>query len=290
MSRAKAWCFTAFQNDMPFYGNKITYLVYQRERCPDTGNEHYQGYAEFTEAVTIKTAQRRMRVPNAHMEKRKGTPTQAAQYCMKEETRIEGTEYYEIGDRCLDPKPGTRTDIIALRDAIIAGKRGLELFEDETLCRTSAKYLRFSDRCVELCLQRQGREWRTLKTTLLLGTGGSSKTKKALYLESDDDIWIRKPDSYKVPPSENLKWFPNYKGESIVLFDDFYGSSCTYERFLHLFDGHECGLENKGGYTYACWTEVWITSNRHPDSWWKDHSYTDDLEFNRRIHDIVYVE
>lgn len=224
------------------------------------------------------------------MEKRKGTPTQAAEYCMKIETRKPDTDPYEEGVRRADPKPGTRTDVIALRNAIIGGKRGLDLIEDDTICATYSKYLRFSDRCVELCLQRTGREWRTLKTTLLLGTGGSSKTKKALYEESDDKIWKRKPNSYKVPPSENLKWFPNYQGETIVLFDDFYGSSCTYDRFLHLFDGHECGIETKGGYGYANWTEVWITSNRHPDTWWKEHSYTEDAEFNRRIHDIVYME
>lgn len=289
--KAKCWCFTAFQDALPWYGHKVSYLVYQREICPETNTEHYQGYAEFVDAVTIRVAQRKLHVPLAHMEKRKGKPSQAAAYCMKDDTRKPGCDYVEEGIRRPDPKPGTRTDIIALRDAIQSGKRGFELIDDDTLCLTAAKYIRFTDRLVELCQQRAGREWRTVKTTLLIGSGGSSKTKRALYQEENEDgLCLRKPDCYRVPRSKNLKWFPNYQGETIVVFDDFYGSSCQYTWFLDLFDGHECALETKGGYGYACWTECWITSNVHPDQWWQDHTYTNDKEFKRRITEIIVVE
>lgn len=292
--RARAWCFTAFNEEDPLYDESqgCTYLTWQRETCPETGRIHIQGYVEFRDAVTIRSAQRKLHLPGAHFAKRQGTPTQAAEYCQKEDTRLPGTDYKEEGERKADPRPGQRVDIMGLRDAVLNGKRGFDLLEDNLVC-TFAKYQRFTNALTEMMQHRQGREWRQLKTTLLLGTGGTSKTKQALYepsMSGGEEVWIRKPDSYRVPRSDNLKWFPNYHGEQTVIFDDFYGSSCKFERFLDLMDGHECALETKGGFGYACWTTVIITSNTHPDGWWRDHSYTEDPEFNRRIHEIIYVE
>ena len=62
-SQARDWCFTInnpVQSEQEFleYLNTVTdlrYAVFQRERAPETGTEHYQGYFEFTQPKWFTT-------------------------------------------------------------------------------------------------------------------------------------------------------------------------------------------------------------------------------------------
>ena len=56
-SQARDWCFTInnpVQTEQEFMEylqtvKDLRYVVFQRERAPETGTEHYQGYFEFTQ-------------------------------------------------------------------------------------------------------------------------------------------------------------------------------------------------------------------------------------------------
>lgn len=56
-SQARDWCFTInnpVQTEQEFLSYlqsvpDLRYVVFQRERAPETGTEHYQGYFEFTQ-------------------------------------------------------------------------------------------------------------------------------------------------------------------------------------------------------------------------------------------------
>lgn len=90
MSRLTSVCFTAFQDDAPHFDNEtISYLVYQRETCPDTGRGHWQGYAEAVakSGYRIDRWQKLLKCDRAHMERRRGTRKQASDYCQKPESR-----------------------------------------------------------------------------------------------------------------------------------------------------------------------------------------------------------
>lgn len=80
--------------------------VFQEEKCPTTGNLHYQGYMEFKN----KLGHGRLKALDANMHfgarYPKSTPAQAAAYCTKDDTRITGP--WETG---LISRPGTRTDM-----------------------------------------------------------------------------------------------------------------------------------------------------------------------------------
>lgn len=51
----------------------IKYLVFQVERCPDTGRLHLQGYVQFNNQTDLQLA-RELLSKTAHLEPAKGTP------------------------------------------------------------------------------------------------------------------------------------------------------------------------------------------------------------------------
>ena len=117
--QARDWCFTVnnpVQSEQEFLEylktvSDLRYAVFQRERAPETGTEHYQGYFEFTQPkwfTTIKKCLSKKTIGvDAHIEQRRAKRTQARLYCMDEETRISPT-YYEYGEFIED---GERTDL-----------------------------------------------------------------------------------------------------------------------------------------------------------------------------------
>lgn len=60
----------------------IVAMVIGREKCPDTGREHYQGYVRFDKNCRFSWWKNNF--PKVHVEPRKGTEGQAAEYCRKE--------------------------------------------------------------------------------------------------------------------------------------------------------------------------------------------------------------
>jgi len=94
-------CFTAFQDAEPSWDpNLMAYLVYQRERCPDTGRLHWQGYCEFHRDRKIGGIQTALGIGRSHVEGRRGSQDQAIEYCTKQESRI--SEAIEKGTRKTD--------------------------------------------------------------------------------------------------------------------------------------------------------------------------------------------
>ena len=88
--------FTHFRTEVPIEKLEfMDYLVYQLEECPETRRTHYQGYAEFSQQMTLKKLQEWL--PSVHFEKRFGNQAQAIAYCTKEDTRVDGP--WEYGER-----------------------------------------------------------------------------------------------------------------------------------------------------------------------------------------------
>lgn len=102
MSKSRNWVFTLFnyteeevnqlKGDLP----RVKYIVFQRERT-ENGTQHLQGYLEL-EYPERPTFLRRIN-ERAHWEQRIGTQQQAIDYCKREETREQGTEPFERGNK-----------------------------------------------------------------------------------------------------------------------------------------------------------------------------------------------
>lgn len=88
MSQAKHWCFTinnwTEQDQVKLRGliDHVDYYVFGRE-TGDSGTPHLQGYVAFKEPKRFARAKELIGV-NAHLEVKRGSPKQAADYCKKE--------------------------------------------------------------------------------------------------------------------------------------------------------------------------------------------------------------
>lgn len=234
-----------------------TYLVYGRE-CVST--PHLQGYAELDKQYAFNTV--KAMIPTAHIEKRRGTAQQAADYCKKD------GDFQETGTIS---NPGKRTDIAAVYELVKERKTDVEIGESNPT--VYMKYYRAVDR-VRLNYARQDNKFQPVKVTVLVGPAGTGKTKLA-YAED--------PDLYDMT---DHNWFDGYAGQKTVLIDDFYGT-IKYGYLLRLLDGYRFQLPIKGGFTWKQWEHVIITSNAHPRDWYTK-GLTPALE--RRISEIKVVE
>lgn len=170
---------------------------------------------------------------------------------------------------------GKRMDIEDFHQAI---KRKPEISTDELAeaghLKCLAKYPRLRNELRQAYLKKQTREFRNVEVHVRVGKAGTGKT-KGPYAEG----------AYIFDDYDN-GWWDGYDGESVVLLDDFYGG-IKWNFFLRLLDGYQCRLKIKGGFTYAKWTKLYITSNKHPSEWYAK-GFPPELE--RRITTIRVFE
>ena len=107
--------------------------------------------------------------------------------------------------------------------------------------------------------KKQSKQFRNVQVEIYVGEAGSGKTRKAIE-EAGDDYYI-------LDQSERV-WFDGYDYEKTLIIDDFYGW-IKYGQLLRILDGHQYRCEIKGGFKYAAWTKVIITSNAQPNEWYQ---------------------
>lgn len=102
------WAHTEKPSAVPIDDEVIRYAVWQREKCPDTGKQHLQMYAEAYKPLTLKQWKAAVGDSTAHVEKRRGTREEAVAYCRKDESRDEEAPH-EFGE--CRTNQGRRSDI-----------------------------------------------------------------------------------------------------------------------------------------------------------------------------------
>lgn len=143
-------CFTSFREEAPEMHNSLTYLVYQREKCPKTGKEHWQGFCQAkNQKASFKAWQKAIGDPKAHIEKRHGTATEARDYCMAAEWK--GKSKGQIPDSTkefgeFDPKEneGKRNDLEEARKTILGKRRWADVVNDPEVQPVLAKHLNWA--------------------------------------------------------------------------------------------------------------------------------------------------
>ena len=86
--QTRHWCFTVnnwtADNErlLEALGPSVTYLVYGYETAPTTGTTHLQGYVVFHRVKRMREAKSFL-PEGTHLEAKRGTPEQAAEYCKK---------------------------------------------------------------------------------------------------------------------------------------------------------------------------------------------------------------
>lgn len=249
--RKRHWCFTSFLEVLPtdFDPNIVRYCCYQREVSPETENKHFQGYIEFFDNKRV--GQVKAVLGECHLEVRRGSRTEARQYCFKEATAIVGSQV-EFGE--------WREDITRKRklcDMLKTDMTLADLIDSEP--HQYVMYHRGLEKLYQLRSAKRAKLFRKVIVDVYVGETGSGKTRRA----------IAHDDHYLMPASSSGKlWFDGYRGEEVLIIDDFYGN-IKYGTFLRMLDGHELQMPIKCGFVWAQWTKVIITSNVGPKHWYQ---------------------
>lgn len=269
-SRSYVW--TSFQIDLKIELKDARYCVWQKEKCPTTGKEHLQGYAEFSSPIRITGCKKWIGDPGAHCEKRRGTREEAKEYCMKKESQVEGP--WELGE--WETCPGKRNDLADIKEMIKEGKNDRDIAE-----AYPGQFIRYH-RGIKTLRETYNEEWseyfRNIEVIILWGPPGVGKTRYAYDTYGISNV-------YKITQPESQLWWDGYNAKPILLIDDFYGW-ITKNKMLSILDIYPLQIPIKGGFTWAAWNTVIITSNTDPEKW-----YSDGLgqAFLRRIKEIRHV-
>lgn len=152
------WVFTLFPQgeNIPVIAHHpdIQYCVYQTEVCPETKRRHLQGFVQLKNRKRFNTVKLILGHDQIHLEPvaKNSSPQQAANYCKKVDTRVEGPqdEWGELISK------GARTDLINLKRRIDEGATYIDLVADETVISTVARCPSFVKELIQIHDEKTG--------------------------------------------------------------------------------------------------------------------------------------
>jgi len=255
---SKYWCFTSFVGQIQ-RPEDCTYFILQQEVSPTTTKDHWQGYVEFSTKKRRNLVGRLLGDEAAHLELRRGSAQQAADYCRKRDSRKQGTEPYEWGE--ISKPAVNQMDQVAR--AVRNGASVSEIADEY-----SSAFIRYGRGILALKGITDARipaTYKPVKVWVLHGPTGTGKTRFVYEHAHRFHKGIYYPKTF----SHNASWWENYVDQSLVVIDDFNGE-CPIHELLQLFGGygHNQAWPVKGASVRVVATEFIVTSNKSPDEWW----------------------
>lgn len=196
--------------------------------------------------------------PPAHIEKMMGTVVENREYLMKdgkwkgtdkEETKLVNT-FEEFGT-VPEERQGQRNDLTALYDMIKEGKSNYEILEDNP---NYMMQLEKVERCREILRYEQFKNIvREMHVEYWFGDPGSGKTSGVYKLFGGYDKVYRVTD--------NRNPWDGYKGQDVILFDDFRACDFDINILLKWLDIYPLELPCRYNNKQACFTHIYFTSN-----------------------------
>lgn len=278
---SRGWCFTIIYttddgrqardplfSDLP---DKARFVIWQKEEGGNTHRLHYQGYIKFKETVRANKLKEILGADWAHVEIQKASDAAAANYCLKEDTKVDGP--WKLGQ---DISQGKRSDLIEVA-AMVKEKRSLSEIAEEY----PVEWIKFNRGIISLANKTSNSSMRlNLEVIVLWGETGTGKT-----------YWCYRnyPDLYRVNCRDKQPvWWDGYEGQKTVLFDDFEGQ-CNRLELLNYLDIYPIKGPVKGSFVDLNYIRVLITSNVDPMEWyqWINQRQLDALK--RRLKSIYFI-
>lgn len=244
---------------------KLTNLMVVSEEIGGSGNPHLQGSVIWKSAMRFDAVRERFD-NRAHVE-----PTSAedasATYCAK------------LGGRnvvCVDNRsPGKRKDLEDIKEAVEEGMRASEFARKKARgLQAALAYERmYAMMKLDICSREANR------VTWIWGLSGLGKTR---WVEDQFPM----QDIYRKPPG---KWWDNYRGEPVILMDDFRPTWFSFDELLRILDRYPLQVQYKGGSCYLQPAQIFITHTLSPEDAYS--GLGEDLrQLTRRIHEVRHVE
>lgn len=256
--------------------------------CDEIGSEgtlHTHIYIEAENPIKFQTVKKMFY--HAHIESAKGTAQQNRDYIRKEgryintdkkETNLSAT-FEEWGEMPLERK-SQKSQSEQIVEMIKSGANDVEILEAFPSAYSKFPHIeRVRQKFLE---ERFKSEFRKVDVVYIWGSTGVGKTRKVMEEFGYENV-------YKV--TNYLHPFDNYKGQGVILFDEF-RSSLPLKDMLQYVDGYPCMLPARYSDKVACFTKVFIVSNipfekqypniqiEEPESW---------MAFKRRISDVLHM-
>ncbi len=245
MSRSRNWCWTinnyteADELCLNELEPNAKYLVFGRETGED-GTPHLQGFVIFKNDKTLKQLSKFL--PRAHIEKAKGTPTQAADYCKKD------GDFYEHGTPPVSKQRQGEMEKERYKRAWDIAKSGGDVEEIDpdillrhygTIKRIRADYQQVPESIADLDFW-----W----------YHGASGTGKSLTARSENPGYYIKNKN---------KWWDGYIDQPCVIIEEWFPEvvSGLQQMLKEWCDHHPFAAETKGSTTSLRPPKIIVTSN-----------------------------
>ncbi len=243
--------------------NDIRNIVYWC-LCDEIGNKTHTYHTHIllfrSGAIRFSTLQKKF-PPGSQLDQLRGTLQQTRDYIRKEgkyknsskeETNLKDT--FEESGVVPDEHQGQRNDLVALYDMIKDGKSNYEIIEE------NPNYMQQLDKMDKLRETLRYEEYknkiRDVHVEYWYGKAGTGKTSGVLERYGYSNV-------YRVTDTKN-PW-DGYRGQDVVLFDDFAGD-VEITRLLIWLDKYPLELPCRYNNKTACYTKVFFTSNKSLDS------------------------
>lgn len=272
IEQARFWCFTAYKKPLSIENEKLRYIIFGEEVCPNTGRLHWQGYLECKNKQSMTAMKKILDDKTIHLEQKSefSTREQAREYCKK------NNKFEEYGE--FISGQGSRKDLHEIAKSLQNGTPLHEIMMNnpEIYC----SYRNGLRDIAEHCLKVNSKEQREVEVILITGPTGVGKTYYAMNHCSEMP--------YKIQ-GEDLKWWDGYNGEKTIVIDE-YNNDVGIGKMLGFLDVYQLRLDIKGSHTFANWNTVVVTTNLelyelHPNAK-KRHREA----LFRRISKIFYME
>lgn len=280
--RSRAWLVTQSaekmtQEELQDALSAYTYIAQKEQGSGDTQYEHFQIYIENPQPIRFSSLKKKL--PNAHLEVRRGNKKQAYEYCTKEDTRI--SEPFGNGEIDLTEQPGKRSDIEFLRELVLSGKPVSEIL---LTYPEAARYIKYLDR---LFMEKQGEIFSKtirfdLNVTYIHGAPGTGKTRYIYENYAFEEIY--RVTSYDHP-------FDMYAGQKVLVLDEFH-SQMPISLLLNILDIYPLQLPARYNNKWAGFEKVYIISNMTLDEQYSHIQVEKPLVWDallRRIHEVREV-
>lgn len=236
------WCFTDFElldwaSIYAQYEDIIRYVCWGKEICPKTKAEHLQGWIQFTSKKRMTAIKKVVQSKKLHLEPCFSGEAENDKYCRKDNN-------FECRGKYIGQ--GARTDIEVAIKLIKAGKSMAEIADANP--QLYIQYHNGLSKYKNLVDGQSRKKFRHVEVILLQGPTNCGKTR--LAMESDP---------YKIQGCA-LQWWDGYDGEETILIDE-YANDVKITELLGYLDGYHLRLPIKGGFVYANWSKVYITTN-----------------------------